>query len=76
MLCPPSLTELCLSGIPYFSKEALLPHIRSLRTLELWGKDCLDVRRLAAMPALQSLRATTARNARTCSQHLVQLCLD
>ncbi len=62
MPCPPRLEELrVLGGIPYFTKTALIPHIPSLRTLQLrCRKECLDVPRLAAMTALRSLCATTS----------------
>ncbi len=57
--CPPRLEELCLSGVPIFQGPALVPRVPLLRTLQLSGKERLDVPALAAMTALQSLRATT-----------------
>ena len=57
---PSQLEELRLSGIPFFTEAALIPHIQSLRTLRLHGKELLDVPRLATMTALQSLSAGTS----------------
>ncbi len=61
MPCPPRLEELCVWGIPYFREAALIPHIPSLRTLQLHcQKESLDITRLAAMAALRSLCVTTS----------------
>ena len=62
MPCPPQLEELCLSWIPYFTEAALVPHIPSLHTLQLYcrRKECLSVPKIAAMTALRSLDVRTS----------------